>query len=332
MSAAINTRKMGDYTRQLVAFAKQSPTGNVRTDADAVSFAQQVEYVYAETYDIQYPDLDMAEGRVVPIDRSVPAGAQTFTYYTYGGTGIAAVMNTYAANSIPTVGMFAKSTTGTCHDLTLSFSTNVSDLESAAMFGAPLQTTLADADKRGHMLKRDEIGWFGNPSLGLYGFLTHPNITQMVATTSWTSATYDQFLADVGNLVNASRNLSNRVERANVCIFPAKVETMLEGRLLSAANPNGDNFMTAIRKAFPYVTFESSIMLDSENHAGTDYATKNVAVAFERNPRKVALVIPKDYTLLPPQWSGLEMRTFTHSKTGGIKCPYPLSVTVMRGM
>lgn len=328
----MKAQQQGVTRQDLVRFARQHPEGTIRTDADATNFARQLEYVYTETYDIQYPDLDMANGNVLPIDSSVPAGAKTFTYYTYGATGVAAVLNTYSANSIPTVGMQAKSTTGVCHDLALSYNVNVSDMEAAAMSGANLETGMSDGCKRGHMVTRDDIGWFGNASLGLLGLLTHPNITQMVATTSWTSATYDQFLADVGALVNASNNLSNGIERANTCLFPLQTWNMLGTRLLSAANPNGDSFQSAIVKAFPNVRFGTNIKLDAANHAGTDYATKNVCVAFDSNPRKASLVVPKDFTQLAPQWAGLEARVFTHSKVGGAKIPYPISVTVMRGM
>lgn len=332
MGAAVNIKKMGKFTRELVAFGKQCPTGTIRTDADATNFARMVEYQYAETYDIEYPELDMANGDILPIDRSVPAGAKTFVYYTYGGTGLAAVLNTYAANSIPTVGRQAKATTGTLHDMALAYVVNISDLEAAAMTGDRLQEGLGDATKRGHMLMRDQIGWFGYPSLGLYGLLTHPNTTQLVATAAWSSATYDQVLADVGSLINTPNNLSNGIEVVNTLAFPLAVANNLGARNINTANPNGDSFWTALQKAFPRVRFITSIMLDAANHAGTDYATKNVVVAFNNAPRKASLIIPKDFTILPPQWAALEMRVFTHSKIGGVKIPYPLSIAIMRGM
>lgn len=316
-----------------IQLAKRIPNehGGVRTDADAVLFARQVEYQYAETYDIEYPELDMANGDILPIDRSVPAGAKSFVYYTYGGTGIAAVLNTYAANSIPTVGMQAKSTTGTLHDVTLSYAVNIADLEAAAMAGMQLESGLGDACKRGHMLTRDEIGWFGEPKLGLYGLLTHPNITHMSATGLFSGLTAEQIAANVATLINTPRNLTNKVEVVNTVVFPDQVWTALQARPWNTGNASNLTIAEWLQKNHPGVTFKTSITLDSANHASTDFAGSNVIVAYNNSPRKASLVVPKDFTLLPAQWEALQMRVYNHSKVGGAKIPYPLSVAVMRG-
>ena len=318
-----------------IAYAKRVPTefGTARTDASAINFARQVEHVYAETYDIQYPELDMASGAILAVDRSVPAGAKSFVYYTYGGTGISAVLNTYAANSIPTVGLHGKATTGTLHDVALSYGVNISDLEAAAMTGYPLESSLGDECKRGHMLTRDTIGWFGNPALGLHGLLTHPNTTQVVsAGGAWSALTSSQIAANVNTLINTSRLLTNKVEMANTVVLADAVWVNLSGRPWDTTNATNGSILDWLRNAHKGVDFKSSITLDSANHAGTDYAGVNVAVAFNSSPKKAALVVPKDFTQMPPQWEGLQSRTFTHSKEGGVKIPYPLSVTIMRGM
>lgn len=318
--------------RETVEFAKRCPTGTVRTDADALLFARQVEYQYAETYDIQYPELDMANGNILPIDRSVPAGAKSFVYYTYGGTGIAAVLNTYAANSIPTVGMQGKSTTGTLHDIALSYGVNISDLEAAQMADFQLEAGLGDACKRGHMVKHDDIGWFGMPALGLHGLLTHPNTTQLVsAGGAWVALTGEQIAANVATLINTPRNITNKVEIVNTVVFPDQIWTMLV-RPWNPGNASNLSILGWLQHAHPGVTFKSSITLDAANHPGTDYAGVNVAIGYNNSPKKAALIVPKDFTLLPPQWEALQMKVYNHSKTGGVKIPYPLSIAIMRGM
>ncbi len=321
-----------ELRKRLVAHAKKAPVENWRADADAINFARMVEHVYTETYDIQYPELDMANGEVLPVDTSVPAGAQTYTYYTYGGTGVAAIVNTYAKNSIPRVGYAGKSTTGKVVSLALMHAWNIEDLEAAQMSGVPLENGLAEANKRGHMIRRHDIGWFGSPADGIVGLLNHPNIIRAKATTLWSGATFDQINADMNTLLNTSSNLTNNIERPDTVYLPHTVWNDLSWRLVNTANPNEKTILAWLQSNYPNVTFKMSTALAIANHPLTEFAGLNVAVAFNRSKNKASLIVPKDFTLLPPQWDGLESQTFSHSKVGGAKIPYPFSVVVMTGL
>jgi len=316
----------------LIKYAKDCPNGNFRADADAINTARQVEYQFAELYDIQYPDLDMANGTIVPINSSIPAGFKTFTYNIYGGTGVAAAINTYAANSIPRASYQAKPTTGSIVDLTHSYAVNVSDLETAAVTGIPLETGLGDACKRGHMQLRDSLGWYGSSPDGIVGLLTHPNITQLNSGFTWSTATFDQIAADFGTLINTPSNITNNVERVDTVVLPHAVWNNLSERPQNSANSANFTILSWLQNNYKNVQFLNSTALTAANHAGTDFAGKNVCVAFNRSKRKVSLIVSQDFTLYPPQWSGFESLVVNKSRCGGVMTAYPLSIVVMRGM
>lgn len=318
--------------QQLLNAARQCPTGQFHTDADATNFARMVEFQYAQTYDLEYPELKMANGGILPIDTSVPEGAQTFVYYTYGGTGVAAIINAYSSSSIPRAGYQGKRTDGRIHSMALSYGVTIDDLAAAAMANTNLEAGLGDACKRGHYQTREDIGWFGSPANGLNGFLTHPNVTQVTSTGLFSALTFDQIAADVATLINTASNITNTVEVTNTVLFPSDVWNNLKGRPVAAGNSSNVSIAQWLVGNYPGVTFETSPVLQSANHAGTDFAGKNIAVAYNKNPAKVSLVVPKDFTNLPPQWEALEMMVYNHSRCGGVKLTRPLSVTVMRGV
>jgi hypothetical protein len=101
---------------------------------------------------------------------------------------------------------------------------------------------------------------------------------------------------------------------------------------LSAANSSNVTIQTFLSSNFPGVTFFEEPVLDSANHASTEFAGKNLAVAFKRDPDKVSFVLPQDYEQFPPQEKGYRANIFTHSRCGGVKIPAPFSVHVLHSI
>lgn len=311
--------------------------GGFRDDADALNFARELEHVYAQTYDTEFPELMMANGDIIPIDGTVPSGAQTYTYYSYTPVGMSRVMNTYASSSIPRVGLGAKKNSGEIVSIPNVYGFNLQDERAGAMPGQKynLATDLSEASKRATQQEINDIGWFGNTEHNIKGMLTHPNVTHTITPVGGTSGQQslllmdpDEILAVFADLINTPHIISNGVETVTHVAVASEVWADLN-------RPRSTTSDTSIRQwlmdNYSDVTFIKTPILNTTQHDTTgEFVGEALMVAYTKRAGKGELVIPQQYEQRPPQEVGLETLIYTHARCGGYKQPYPLSVHVYR--
>jgi hypothetical protein len=168
--------------------------------------------------------------------------------------------------------------------------------------------------------------------------LTHPNITHTFAplnagatSTLWANKTFEEIAKDFATLINTPSNLTNKVEAVDTAIVPSNAWADLKSRPVAAANGSNISIAGWIEATYKNVTFLDDPYLQSENHADTEFAGKNIAVAYRKDADKVSIVMPQDFETLPPEANGLMIDTLTHSRHGGVKITAPLSVHVLHG-
>jgi hypothetical protein len=85
-------------------------------------------------------------------------------------------------------------------------------------------------------------------------------------------------------------------------------------------------------KTSPYVkTVEPSYRLD-QARSGNWSGTTGRAVAYEKNPERLAALIPLEFEQLPPQQEHFEIRTTCHMRIGGVIAYFPGSISYMDGI
>jgi hypothetical protein len=313
----------------------------IRTDADSMFFTRQLEQVLAKEYDKEFPELTIASGSLLPMDSEVQTGAESYVYYYVEPTGMAKILNTYADTDLPEIGLAGKETVGKIVAIGAVYGWSFQDLRTAAMANRDITTRKGNASKQSHMMVANKLGWFGDMARGLYGLLTHPNITYTLAPFKaggstaadrlWSAKTFEEILADVGTLINTPADITRNVEKVDTVVFPSKVANALAARVVSPTNGSNVNIWNFLKGNFPGVTFVTATELDITGHEDTEFVGVNVAVAFKKDPDKISFVMPQPYEQFPPQEKLLRVIIPTHSRCGAVKCPAPLSVHVMTG-
>lgn len=302
-----------------------------RADAQlAPFFARELEHIFAETFDIVHPELKMANGEVLPIDTSVDTGAESYTYYQFDSVGIAQLINTYAARDLPRANVRGAKFNANIESLGASYGWNIQDLRNARMVNRPLESSLAAAARRAHDQAWNEIGLFGNEDVDLRGFLNHPNITVSLAavsagappSTAWVDKTPDEIILDVNDALNSPIDLTNGVEQPNRCLLPLDQYTLINSTPRSSTSDT--TILEFLRRVHPTVTFGWLNELAAAKSGGV--LTSDALIAYRFEMRKASLVIPQPFEQFPVQQDGLEFLVATHSRIGGVKMPYPLSV------
>jgi hypothetical protein len=334
-----------NYQEEIRSLLRERPAeGNVaiRNDADAAVFERQLVQVLAENYMREFPELTMANGDIIPINRSIRPGVLSYEYYVYEGVGFAEILNSYADTNIPKVGVRGSVSTGKIVETATYYGWSVSEMETANETGFALESASAEANKRAHMQLWNKVGWFGDEAHGIKGMLTHPNVTRLLAPFNaggtsrlWSAKTFDEVAADFAALSSASKDATNDIEAPTDIILPAAVARGLSWRVLSTANGSNFTMLNWLQNNAKDqgITVRVDTALSAANHADIpEFAGLNVAVAYNRNASKAELVVPLDYTQYPPQWDLLHIKTLARSKCGGALVRFPLSITVMTGM
>lgn len=331
------------FRQAILEFARsRSYELGLRTDADSMWFARQLEQELTKEYYKEFPELTIASGALLPLDTEVDTGAESYVYYFIEPVGMANILNTYADTDVPEISLAGKRTVGTVVPIGAMYGWSFQDLRTAALAKHDIKTHKGNAAKQAHMQRWNTLGWFGSTAHGIYGLLTHPNITHTLApykaggTTEadrlWSAKSFEEILADLGTLINTPPDITNGIEKVDNVVIASRVWRSLNARIVAAANSSNVTIQTFLSTNFPGVTFSEEIVLNAANHASTEFAGKNLAVAFKRDAEKVSFVLPQDYEQFPPQERGYRVNIFTHSRCGGVKIPAPLSVHVLHGI
>lgn len=321
-------------------------TGDARTDAQSLAyFTRQLEYVYTETENEEFPELRMANGEIIPIDTSVPEGAETFTYYVHSTTGLAEFQSAYSHGTEPQVSVKRAKVNGNVERMRNGYEWDVQDLQNAQFVGDSLDTELASAARRAHDQLLNDTGLYGREDIGLPGLLTHPNITVSDAadngsgSTQWADKTPDQIIEDVNDLINTVEVVTFGVEKVNRVLMPRAQYLLIRSLRLGV----GDGTLTVLdylRDTYQ----QDGVAFEILNELGTEFSTldkrtqqtgvadrlnngqQDAIFAYTAgNTRKAALVVPMPFRQYPVQTKGFLFSVPCESSTGGLRMPKPLS-------
>lgn len=297
-----------------------------REDANETAiFARQLEYVYTKTYDVKYPEF---KARLfIPVDTSVPTGAETYTYRQFDEIGMAKLISNYASD-LPNVTLLGKEFTGKCKSLGTSYSYSIQDVRRASMAGLPLETSLARVARRVTEAKIDNLAAFGDENTGLTGFLNAANVPLISPTTgTWSSATADQIIADLDKLVNSIVIVSNGIHVPDTLLLPITQFLRLNNLQRSVASDK--TVLQWYLENNPFIkNIDQWYLLDLAD----DDLNGPRAVCYKRDPEVLGLVIPQEFEQFPPQAENLAFTIPCHARVGGVKVTYPLAMAYMDGI
>lgn len=302
-------------------------------DADTQMFyAREIEYIMAKTYDMLYPELKARS--LFPINREVPPGAKTFTYYQYDMRGMGKLIANYAKD-FPRADINKKVFTGVIREIGASYGYSWKDLEAAKMAGLPLEQRKANAAKRAVLQKENKVAFNGDADSNILGLLSvsSNNVSEITVASDGTGAsptllskTPTQIIRDLNLLFTKVYDVSLGVETADTLILPPEQYSYI------ASTPYSTITTMTILQWFmnnnPWV--KNVEMVPELKGAGP--GSSDIMFAYKRDPDKVAIIVSLDFMQLPPQLEGAEWVIPCMSGTGGLVFFYPLSAAYGHGI
>jgi hypothetical protein len=300
-------------------------TFNLKLDAGSTAvLARQLEYIDTAAYEVKIPELKAR--KFIPLDTSVPAGAETMTYRMWDFYGMAKIVANYATD-IPLVDATGSEFTQRIKTLADGYQFTVQDIAAAAMSGTALDTIRATVARKVMEAGVDHVAAFGVPEANMPGLLNHPNVPIITPTTgTWTTATTTQILADLRKLVSQIGTNTAETQYPDTLLLPPSRFELLAGLAV------GDSLDRTLLQVFlstnPHIK-----NIDSWNKLETAGVSGGPrAIAYLRSKEVLDLVIPQEFTQMPPQAKGLAFEVPCMMRIGGVRVRYPLAMGYMDGI
>ncbi len=302
----------------LTGLGVTNPDGT-RLDANETGFlAKSLEYVQAQAYDVEYAPADAR--RFIPVDTSVPNGAETFAYDQWDTTGLAKIIANYA-DDLPGVAAFVTRIPAVCKSVGASYDYSLQDIRAIQFARSRLDEKRIQAASQAIEYTIDNIAAFGNAEHGLTGFLNSAAVPVVnLPNGNWTiSTSADAMLADLTAFANAIVSNTKTRHKPNTILL----DTESYGFMLRPVGADyGRTIMSAFLSNNPYITsIDQWVSLDNADANGTGPRW----VCYEKSPLVVNLVISQEFEQLPPQAKNLAFHVPCHARTGGVTFRIPLA-------
>lgn len=292
--------------------------------AESAFFTRELEHIYAQTYDIKYPELKASQ--FVPVSTEANPGALQVTYRQFDRRGRAKLTAPGAVDS-PRVDVLGTEFPRPVRLATASYGWHILELRNAAMAGRPLNTRKANAARRAVEEVLDEVASIGAPLHGIAtGFINDADVAIDAAAGNWSALTADQIIADVSGLVQAVVSDTNGVEFVDTLILPD------EQHALIATTPRGTQsdttILTYMLRNFPsLVAIEPWHRMATAGAGGVDRA-----IAYRRSMDHVTQEMPSPFEQLPVFQKGQNFEVETMATTAGTAFYYPRSARYLDGI
>ena len=297
-------------------------------------FARELEAIYAQTYDVQYPDLKAR--MLLPIDSRPNTADESYTYRQFDKFGEARMVNNYASD-FPSADVLGKEFTQKIKSIGNSYQYSIQELRVAAKVGRPLDAMKASAAAYVMQQKLETIAATGDTATGLVGFSNAPNIlsvtkgAQALGTTWFTAAglqqaTNAEILADINKMCQTIFSTTQGLWMPDTLVLDTANYGFLAVTPRSSTYTD-DTILQYILKQSPWLT--SIQFWPKLNTAGA--GGKARIMAYKKDPMVVQLVIPQEFEQFAPQARNMAFIVPCHMRCGGVSVHYPKGVCLMDG-
>ena len=306
-----------------------------RKDAQSLPiFAQQLEHIFAKTYEAKHEDLPAANGDIIPINTEVDEGDESFVWYTYDSKGIAKFIDAYNSAELPEGDEMGVEQRGSIHTAGYSYGWTTDDMRRARKANFQLQNRKANWARRAHdTLLHLTILW-GDVQRKLHGLFNNPYISGGIAadngsgSTKWVDKTPKQIILDVSAALDIGiSQATNRMQKGNVCLMASGLYDHVKVRLMTEGQ-NG-TILQQMESIWPDVEFRSMDELMPANSQGN--LTSQCIFAYERSEDTAEAVVAMAFTQHAPQQRGLTFTVPCESRIGGVKMIRPLAFFMLVG-
>lgn len=309
-----------------------------KTDDGFTTFlSRELEATAIKILQTPLANLPLIGGAVLPINTSIPDGAESFTYVVEDGNGQARWEDDYASGNLPNVDVVAEEFQQPIREFGDHWQISRREMRASAFAGrGDLGQKKAARALRAMNEFAEYVGMFGDTTRGLQGFATHNNVPIVAPVfdgagdASWLTKEGDLIQADIVNMQQQVIDVTNGSRSLSRIMVPLNIWTSWNRpyQVTGATNIaiNSKSIREFIVDANPDIQFGSLLRLQSTKSAAppltpdaptTLQLASDRIVAYTNTDEVLEFVQPMAPRFYPPQWYELRMKTPGTSTTGG---------------
>lgn len=269
--------------------------------------------------------------KLIPIDTSIPSGADSYSTPVWNVFGKAALVANYATD-FPTSDAAQSEVILPIKSIGNAFQYSVQDLRRAAMAGGqPLDQRRASVARLVNDKLAETIFALGDTTSGLLGFLKNSAVTILTAggaiVGAWASATGPQIYSDLMIWAGKVQTQSLDVWNADTMVLPTAAYARAAS--VPANSFNQESALAAFLRTNPFgiSNIDQWTKCDTAGAAGVTRG-----VAYKRSSECVDGKIPQGFEVFAPQAEGLAFVVPCHTRIGGTCVYHPLSMVYADGL
>ncbi len=290
--------------------------------AESAFFLRELEHIYAQTFDILFPELIFRQ--IIPVSNEAHPGSETVTYQQFNRHGRAKVVGS-KAKDIPRIDINGVEFSRPVRKVAGAYAWDVDEIQAAAKTGRDLNPRRANATRRAVEETLDEIAALGDPDNGIVsGFFNAANVAIDAATGLWTGLTPDQIIQDITDMQAAMDTDTLDVEVATDLVLPSASHTLIRNLQKSSGSD-----LTVLKWIEQNLNLRVTKWYRA-NTAGVGALPR--AVLYNNSPEKLTQELPMEFNQLPVQAQGMELVVNTMAKTAGTNFYYPRSARYLDGL
>lgn len=308
-------------------------------DEASVFFARELDYVKAQSYDVEYPELTALT--LFPVTSEADEGAESIGYNTYDRTGVAKIIANYSTD-LPRADVIGKQTFAAIKSLGASYGYSMQEMRASRLDNTSLDVRKAESARYSIDALINKIAWSGDAENGLMGVLSKGQSIPLYAVeagresakTSWLEKTADEILDDINGMAKQVSKVTKDVERPDTLCVPSDVFMHISTKRIP------DTSVTILKYLLdnsPYIkNIVSTSELNSDSVDTNPYAAAEdgagVAFLFKNDEKKLSLENPMPFIQYPLQVKNLETIILCEARTAGVIVYYPFSCLIAVGV
>lgn len=321
---------------EFVTYENAARQIGIAKNDDSFFFARNLEYVRQTIFRPTYSELKLLNGGLIPINTSIPEGADYDVYPVLDSYGEADVVADFS-DDIKTVEVSGNEYTNKIKSLATSYVYSKQDMRKDMMLGNVGRSVITNKALAARMAldqKIEKVLGFGLPNLGITGLFNNSNVpisavaaTGTGSTTTWSTKTAANILADVEQAINDMIDVSNGDEEPTHMLVDATNYHLIKKKAL-------DNTYYSGRSILDYITDEYGLKVEWVQQLKNGFLnnTKSGFVLYKNSESKVEGVLPIRLMPHAPQIKNLATKNILEARCGGVRVFFPNSVSYNYGI
>lgn len=306
----------------------------VHLDANETAlFARQLEYVFAQPYNVEYPELKARQ--LVPVNYAVPTGADSHTYYQFDQVGMADYVTDYSTD-FQNGDVFGKKFTAGVVAIGSSYQYTIQELRAAQLAKFAYLEMKAGLARQMIETKLDALTANGDANVLIGGLLkdsagTNVGTVVTPGTTNWTinsDAVNLTIVADIQALIKSVWVNTLQLRTANTVLLSTFAYARLQfSKLNLYSDQTVLSYLQATNPGVQFIPWTRLDVVTAGSPTGTD-----IMFAYSRQPDVLSLIIPQEFEQFAPQNRSLAFVIPCHLRSGGVVIRYPKAFSRMNAV